>query len=102
MSVILPLCFISLGVVSIVLVRFRLMCISKVKGFVNAFEAMKISSSKGQSINIAVSRPQNVVTRSTVTINAGNLSQPSSSDSHYREPLLLYLQESASYNATDN
>ena len=100
MSVILPLCFISLGVVSIVLVRFRLTCISKVKGFVNAFEAMKISSSKGQSI--AVSRPQNVITRSTVTINAGNLSQPSSGDSHYREPLLLYLQESASYNATDN
>ena len=97
MSVILPLCFISLGVVSIVLVRFRLTCISKVKGFVNA---MKISSSKGQSI--AVSRPQNVVTRSTVTVNAGNLSQPSSGNSHYREPLLLYLQESASYNATDN
>ena len=100
MSVILPLCFISLGVVSIVLVRFRLMCISKVKGFVNAFEAMKISSSKGQSI--ATSRPQNVVTRSTVTINASNLSKPSSDDSHYREPLLLYLQESASYNATTN
>ena len=100
MSVMVPICLLSLGVVSIVMVRFRMM--SKLKAYYST-KIQKYFTLVNKKIHSNSTRqPHNVITRSTVTINAGNLSQPSSGDSHYREPLLLYLQESASYNATDS
>ena len=100
MSVMVPICLLSLGVVSIVMVRFNMM--SKLKAYYST-KIRKCFALVNKKIHSNSTRqPQNVVTRSTVTINASNLSQPSSDDSHYREPLLLHLQESASYNATDS
>ena len=93
MSVMGPLCSISLGVVSIVLVSFQRVKIIEI--ILEKFSSMK---EKFQNkVNSAGStRPD--ATRSTINIT----STPATNDSHYREPLLLHLQESADYNATEN
>ena len=92
MSVMGPLCFLSLGVVSIVLVSFQK---SRVKIILEKISSMK--EKLQNKVNSAGStRPNANITRSTINIT------PATNDSQYREPLLLHLQESADYNATDN
>ena len=90
MSVMGPLCFLSLGVVSIVLVSFQW-----VKLINEIFSRMKKKSiiHVQNEVNSAGStRPNANITRSTINIT------PATNDSQYREPLLL--QESANYNTT--
>ena len=89
-SVMVPLCFISLGIVSIVLVRFGGMAIWK--NIVNIFSGIR------KAYNQRKTKP--AVTRSIININR---CQSATDDSHYREPLIRYLQDAtnASY-GTDN
>ena len=92
MSVMGPLCLISLGVVSIVLVSFQRVNIIEI--ILEKFSSMKEKFQKFNKVNSAGSKPD--ATRSTINIT------PATNDSHYREPLLLQLQDSANYNATKN
>ena len=103
MSVMGPLCIISLGIVSIVLIRFGIAhtCVAKNIG---VFSRMKMAFSVFYNRKKISFASQPTATRSlTISINPGDLSQPEpANDSNYREPLMLYLQESATYNTTDN
>ena len=95
MSVMVPLCLISLGIVSIVMVRFGLM--AKIQKIANNCSAInwqrKLFKSKKET---NVPQPRlNIVTRSTLTVNTGD-------NANDREPLLRYLQDSVNYSATDN
>ena len=95
MSVMLPLCLISLGIVCIVLVRFGLM--AKIREIANKCSAInwrqKLFKSK-KDCNVPQQQGLNIVT-SSLTVNAGG----SAND---REPLIRYLQNSTDYSATDN
>ena len=92
-SVMGPLCFLSLGVVSIVLVSFQGLGL---KLILEIFSRMKKKSVVHEVNSADSTRPNANITRSTINII------PATNDSHCREPLLLHLQESANYNATDN
>ena len=88
-SVMVPLCFISLGIVSIVLVRFGGSAIWK--------NIVKIFSGIRKAYNQRKTKP--AVTRSIININR---CQSATDDSHYREPLIRYLQDTTCSTSTDN
>ena len=89
-SVMVPLCVISLGIVSIVIVRFGIM--SKLSSAIHKipFITKKLSHTQ----------PAPVPSQSSITRSVLNIE---SSASNYREPLLHYIQDSTNgYGATDN
>ena len=88
-SVMVPLCVISLGILSIVMVRFGIMV--KVICIIST-----ITKKASHTQTAPVPQPsERNVTRSVLNIEG--------SASNYREPLLYYIQDSAShYSATDN
>ena len=90
-SVMGPLCVISLGIMSIVMVRFGIL--SKL---ISEVSAITKKPSHTQTASVPHDHPNDRnVTRSVINIEG--------SASNYREPLLQYIQDSTSdYNATDN
>ena len=95
MSVMGPLCLISLGVVSIVLVSFKKSRVKIIEIILEKFSSMK-EKLQNKVKSAGSTRLDANISRSTINIT------PATNDSQYREPLLLHLQESANYNATDN
>ena len=91
-SVMVPLCVISLGIMSIVMVRFGIM--SKLVKVIHIISTITKKASHIQTAPVPQPSERNV-TRSVLNIEG--------SASNYREPLLYYIQDSAShYSATDN
>ena len=89
-SVMVPLCAISLGIVSIVIVRFGIM--SKLSSAIHKIPSITKKPSHTQPAPVP---PQSSITRSVLNIE--------SSASNYREPLLYYIRDSTNgYGATDN
>ena len=91
-SVMVPLCAISLGIVSIVIVRFGIM--SKLSSAIHKIPSITKKPSHTQPAPVP---SQSSITRSVLNIE--------SSASNYREPLLHYIQLQDStngYGATDN
>ena len=94
MSVMGPLCAISLGIVSIVLVRYGLM--SKIDEIGSAIKWCQQRVKVKRNANAVSQLRLNTVTRSTLTVNDGT--DHATGD---REPLIHYLQDTTCYNATD-
>ena len=88
-SVMVPLCFISLGIVSIVLVRFGGSAIWK--NIVKIFSGIR----KAYNRIMKTSTTEPPLTKSAVTINRRRLRRDTSTDD--REPLIRYLQDATSY-----
>ena len=95
MSVMGPLCLISLGVVSIVLVSFKKSRVKIIEIILEKFSSIK-EKLQNKVKSAGSTRLDANISRSTISIT------PATNDSQYREPLLLHLQESANYNATNN
>ena len=92
LSVMVPLCVISLGIMSIVMVRFGIMS--------NSVKVIHIISTITKKASHTQTAPAPQPSERNVTRSVLNIE---GSASNYREPLLYYIQDSAShYSATDN